>query len=340
MSDLFKDNWFVILIAVIIIAFVGYFVYDSNTGKVASKKADGKDVVASLADSNITADALFENFSQFDGALLYNLYRNAVVEQSVETTKEMEEQAKSMEKTIRSNVSSQNSSTYWDAITQELASYGYGSYDDLYDYALMTVKQRSLNQEYVDAHFENLKDSLKDAKPRIVSIIKMEAADPQNLTDEETKKRDSIDKAIESDSFAQAATAFSDDAATAAKDGLFGYVDSSSSASSTGLDQNLLTKALEMEKGETSDWIEVKNTQTGVISLYKIYVDETDLEKIHQNKDEDVKKSLLFSILNAKAGLEADILENAAKDLKIEFEDQDAKEKLDRYIEQLKGGNA
>ena len=60
MSDLIKDNWFVILIAVIIIAFVGYFIFDSNKDNVTAKTSESKDVLATLADTDITADALYD----------------------------------------------------------------------------------------------------------------------------------------------------------------------------------------------------------------------------------------------------------------------------------------
>lgn len=338
MSDLIKDNWFVILIAVIIIAFVGYFIFDSNKDNVSAKTSEGKDVLATLADTDITADALYDDYTPFDGDLLYNMYRNAVVKQSVKTTKEMEEEAKKLENTIRSRVSSQNSDVYRDAIEAELASYGFDSYDKLYDYCLMTVEQKALNKDYVDAHFDTLKDSMKDAKSRIVSLIQLEVADPSNLTEAETKKRDNIDNAIETGTFADAATAFSDEAETAAKEGLFGYLDSSSNTSSTGLDANLIAKALELNEGETSDWIEVQNQSTGITSLYKVHVDTTDLDTIHQSKDSAVQDSFLYAVLNATPGLEVTVLENAAKDLDIHFEDKAVQTKLDNYMNQLKGG--
>ncbi len=337
MSDLIKDNWFVILIAVIIIAFVGYFIVDSNKDNVSAKSSGGKDVLAVIADTDITADELYEDYKPFDGDLIYNMYRNAVVGQSVTTTKEMEEEAKKLENTIRSQVSSQSSEAYRDAITAELASYGFDSYDKLYDYCLMTVQQKALNKEYVDAHFDELKDKMKDSKARVVSLIKMEAADPKNLTEEETKKRDNIDKAIESGTFADAATAFSEDADTAAKDGVFGYIDASSTASTTSLGADLLSAALALNEGETSDWIEVQNESTGVISLYKVHVDTTDLDTIHKSKDSDVQDSFLYAIMNDVPGLEVTVLEDAVKKLDVTFEDKAVQTKLENYMAAQKG---
>lgn len=337
MSDLIKDNWFVILIAVIIIAFVGYFIFDSNKDNVSAKSSDGKDVLATLADTDITADEMYEDYTPFDGNLLYNMYRNAIVSQSVTPTKEMEDEAKSLENTIRSRVSSQNSEVYKDAIEAELASYGYDSYDKLYDYCLMTVEQKSMNKKYVTAHFDELKDSMKDSKARIVRVIKLEVADPENLTDEEKKKQENIDNAIDSGTFADAATAFSDDATTAAKDGLLGYMDSTSSSSSLGVDQSLIDQALELKEGATSDWIEVQDQSSGVVSLYKVHVDTTDLEKIFNSDDDTVQDAFLYSILNATPGLEVTVLEDSAKKFDIKFEDKAVQEKIENYMDQLKG---
>lgn len=337
MLDVIKDNWFVVVIALIILCFVGYFIFDSNKNNVQAKVSDGKEVVASLTDEDITADELYSSFSPFDGSLLYNLYRNAVVEQSVSTTDDRKEQAQSLEKTIRSNVSSQNSEAYRDAISAELASYGFASYDDLYEYCLMTVKQRVLNEEYVDAHFDALKDSIKDLKPRVISFIEFEIADPENLSDEEAKKKESIDSALDSGTFAEAATAFTDDEVTAATEGVYGYIDTNTTASANTIEQALLDEALKLENGQTSDWIQVQSSATGIISLYKVHVDETDPVKIHESENTDIQSALLYSILNANPGLETTILEEAAKKLDVTFEDKEAESRLNAYISQMKG---
>ena len=46
MIDKLKENWFVVLVAVLLFGACGYFVYDMNKDKLPGKKADGKDVVA------------------------------------------------------------------------------------------------------------------------------------------------------------------------------------------------------------------------------------------------------------------------------------------------------
>ena len=59
MIEKLKENWFVVLVAVILIAAVGYYTYDTNKGKLPGKKVDGKDVVASIGDTDFFADDLY-----------------------------------------------------------------------------------------------------------------------------------------------------------------------------------------------------------------------------------------------------------------------------------------
>ena len=94
MPDFIKDNWFVGVIAIIMIAFVGFFIYDGNKYNVSSKSADGKDVLATLDVEAITAEDFFNEEKDFDGSVLYNLYKNAVIAQSVKVTDEMKDEAK------------------------------------------------------------------------------------------------------------------------------------------------------------------------------------------------------------------------------------------------------
>ena len=54
----------------------------------------------------------------------------------------------------------------------------------------------------------------------------MDVSDADNLTETEAKKKSNIDKALEKESFADVAKAFSEDSNTANKNGFAGYVDS------------------------------------------------------------------------------------------------------------------
>ena len=52
----------------------------------------------SVDGGSVTADELYKNISKDDGELLYYLYRNAVVDQTVKTTDKLEKKAKTFMK--------------------------------------------------------------------------------------------------------------------------------------------------------------------------------------------------------------------------------------------------
>ncbi|WP_296241491.1 peptidylprolyl isomerase [uncultured Faecalicoccus sp.] len=340
MNEFLRNNWFVVVIAVIIIAFVSYFVYDETKYNVSKASEDGQEVLASIDEKAITAKDLYDSSAPFDSSLIYNMYRNQVVEQSIEATDDMKEDAKELEDAINANSSS--TADYETSIAQELAMYGYKGYNQLYDYCLMTVKEAQLQRDYIEEHFEDCIEPLKEKNPRTISLISMSVTDPDSLTEDEQKKKDNIDKALESESFADAATAYSEDTSTASNEGFYGYLDSGalSSSSSASLDATVIQAALDLEKGETSDWITVTDPNTGLTNLYRVHVDETDIQSIWDSKNETVSNSILSAVLNADSTLSYRIIEDYAKDLDIEFKDEDTQKKLEDYLAQQLGDDS
>ena len=273
MTDILRNNWFVVLIAIIIIGFIGYFIYDTNKDNVSAKTTNNEQVVASINKDDITADDLYDESTPYDGSTIYNMYKNAVIDQSIKTTKDLKKQASTLESNIKSNASSQ-SDDYESTLTTELAKYGYASYEELNDYCLTSVKEKEMNKKYITKHFDEVKKAWEEKSPRTVSIIKMDVSDADNLTETEAKKKSNIDKALEKESFADVAKAFSEDSNTANKNGFAGYVDSNStssdSSSTSTVPADVVTAAIGLKKGETSDWITV--TSSSGTSLYKVYV--------------------------------------------------------------------
>lgn len=339
MSDFLRTNWFVVVIAVILISFISYFIYDANRYNVSTKSSDGKDVVASVDGKDVTADDVYDELADFDSSLLYNMYHNAVVDQSIETTDEMKEDAKSLEQTILSNAKS-NTDDYEATLKSELAQYGYSSVDELYDYCLMTIKEKEMSKLYIDDHFDELKAAVEAKNPRTISIISMSVTDADELTDDEQEKKGNIDKAIANGKFSDAATSFSEDTNTASNKGFYGYIDedtlTSSSSSSSSLDASIVNAALELNKGETSDWITVTDSY-GYTTLYKVHVNQTDVKKIYNSKNETVFDSILYAFVQDNDGLDMTILETNADKLDIKFNNKKVKKKVEAYIESQKG---
>lgn len=336
MGEILKENWFVVVITLIILGFVGYFVYDNNKYNVSGKTSDGSAVLASIAEENITADGVYEDLAKNDDALVFYLYRNAVINEYVETTDELKEQAKNMQLNIEANASSNSETDYKIAIATELGNYGYTSFDDLNAYCLTYAKEKAMDTKYIEDNFDDLKKAVEEKQGRTVSIITMEVVNPQELTEDEQKKKDAIDGEINNESFAKAATEFSEDVSTAGNKGFLGYVDADTSSDKLAAD--VLSAALELKKGKTSDWIEVINENTGIATLYKVHVDETDLKKIYDEGSETTKDNVLSAILTDNANLDLQIVEYAASQIKdITFTDPATKDRIESYIKTMKG---
>ena len=339
MGQFLRDNWFVVVIAIVIIGFVSYFIYDSNKYNVSSMKDGNSDVVMSVTGGNVTAYEIYSDLSKDDGELLYNLYKNAVVSQTVKETDSIKNDAKTLQDNIVSYAKQQDSNNYEQVIEQELYAYGYSSYDDLNKYCLESVKEAKMNEDYVNDHFASLSKAVVAKNPRTISIITMSVSDASNLTSDEQKKKDNIDSALQKQSFAKTATAYSEDT-TASDKGVYGYIDEDDkdSSSSSSLDSSVIEAALKLKKGETSDWITVTDSDAGTTTLYKVHVNETDVNTIHKSKNTTIKRQLLNAILNNNTGLSTKIVQTNAKKLKITIKDKNTKKKLNAYInEQLKG---
>lgn len=340
MTDILRNNWFVVLIAIIIIGFIGYFIYDTNKDNVSAKTTNNEQVVASINKDDITADDLYDESTPYDGSTIYNMYKNAVIDQSIKTTKDLKKQASTLESNIKSNASSQ-SDDYESTLTTELAKYGYASYEELNDYCLTSVKEKEMNKRYITKHFEDLKTAWETKSPRTVSIIKMDVSDADNLTETEAKKKSNIETALTKESFADVAKAFSEDSNTANKKGFAGYIDtdstSSDSSSTSTVPADVVTAAINLKKGETSDWITVTNSSG--TSLYKVYVKETDSSKIFNAKNDTVANQALYAILNSDSSLSYKILKSYAKKLDIKFNDKSTKKKFDNYVKTTYGGD-
>lgn len=335
MSEFLKKYWFVCLIAVGMVGILIYYSMELNKYNVSSKKVDGKDVVASTSLGDYTSEDMFDNYQSFNQSLLYYMYQDAVVNQAVEATSAMTEEAKTNARNLDANMKADASNKTYYSIISQLAGFGYEGENAVEDYCMTSLKLQELERNYVNDHMDEYKDVLK-TNPKEISIITMSVSDPENLTEDEKSKQESIDKAIADSSFAEAATSFSEDAATAANKGYFGYADDNT----TTLDQSVRDAIKDLKAGEVSDWITVSDQQSGTSTLYKVEVEETDFEKIFNSENKETARGILNALLSASQGLEVKTVQNAAKDLDITFENDEVKEKVESYIEAQTGGDS
>lgn len=319
MSEFLRKYWFVTLIGVAFVGVLIYFVIDLNKDNVSTKKADGQDVVASTTLGDITSGALFDELEPNGANVLYNLYRNQIVDQAVEADAAMKSEAKTMAKNIENNMKSDATGKTRESIEQTLASYGFTGDNAPYEYAMTSLKIRKLDADYIKNNFKDLK-LFAPENGRTVSIITMQVSNDQVLSENAEEKQKSIQAALdEGKSFADVAKEFSEDEATAKNGGFYGYID----ASTQDLDANVINAALALENGGTSDWISVQPDAMSMFTLYKVHVDETDPEKLIASDNQDVIDAIVTSMTGAVNGLESKAVEEAAKNIEVTYENED-----------------
>lgn len=337
MSEFFRKYWFVCVIAVALIVGLGYYIVDLNKDNVSAKKADGVDVVASTSLGDVTSDEIFDGYQSFNQSLLYNMYQRAVIDQAVEATDEMKDQAKTMTRNLKSNMDADDTGKTRYSIISELASYGFEGEESLNDYFLFALKARALDKQYILDHYDEYANTLTTS-PRTISIITLEnIPNADILTDETQEKKDAIDAALENgDDFGEVAKEYSENTDTADDNGYYGYIDSSSS----DLDADVITAAVGLEAGETSEWITVQDSSTGYYTMYLVRVEETDPKAILEGDDSDASDSIVSAFVSANSTLEGKAVAKAAEGLDIEFYNDDVKEKIEAAIASATGADS
>ncbi len=322
MIEKLKENWFVVLVAVILIAAVGYYTYDTNKGKLPGKKVDGKDVVASIGDTDFFADDLYlelygdESSSSSAGTqVLFSYFERAVVDAAVSVDDEMKTNIATAVTSVKQNYEGQEST-----LLSQLQAAGYSSLDDLELYFTHSFKMQKLIGDAYAKDLDNLFTPIYEEKnSRVVSHILVTISDFNNITEEEQAKMDAIDQALaDGEDFAEVAKEYSDDG-SASDGGNLGYVDSDSS-----LVTEFKEAALAAEKGVVTDWVQ---TEYG---YHKILVTETDKEALMEN--EDIRNDIYAAIEKANPDLNAQIIWETGQELGVEFANGNVENAIKSYL--------
>ncbi len=328
MSDFLRKYWFVSLLAVLFLGVLIYFIMDTTKDNVKTVKVDGQDVVASTTLGDVSSTALYDENSQNSGGLLYSLYRNQVVDQSVSSTSEMEKEAKTIAKNLKNNLKANPNSADSIQTIQQLANLGFYGDSAIEDYARIVGKMRVLDQEFVQENISKLATYVPEGA-RLISVLTIQVEDTENLSEEETKLKEEIQKALDDKTpFAEIVAQYSTDASTKDQDGFYGYIDSTT----TTLEQEVVDAAVALDNGEVSDWISVLST-TGGYTLYRVKVMEVDPAKILENDDSTVVEALTDAIINNANGLEVLAVKQAAQKLDITFGNEELKQDVEEYIQ-------
>lgn len=326
MIEILKKQWFVVLIAIILISFAIFSIWDTNKGKLAGKKADGKDVIASVADQNIFVDDIFNDLkAQAADAYLYQKFQDAVANEVIPTDDDIKSAAKLQQEQTEEYFKANDPTNYKTTIQSQLEASGYS---DLYEYCLTSTKVQKLFTNYMDEHMDELFTPIhKDKNGRIVAHILIKMEDSKNPTAEEQEKVKKVDEALASGKkFAEVAKEFSDDS-SATIGGLIGYADQDSQ-----LVEEFKKTALALKKDQVSDWVKVASTNYQ--GWHKIMVLETDKDKIvnYEDDTDTVKNQIYQAIMDANTDLRKTIVWEKSKDINIEYGNDEIKKLLMDYM--------
>lgn len=328
MGEFLRKYWFVSVLAVLFIGVLIYYVVDMNKDNVNTlHQADGTDVVISTTAGNVTSTELMDNSTVAEPGILFSLYRNVVTDQTIETTSEIEEQAKTMQKNLESNIKADATGKTKASIMSQLAGMGFSGDNAIAEYSKVAAKIQVLDGNFIREHIDLLSSYVPEGA-RTISILTMNVEDAANLSDDEKAKQEEIQNALDDgQSFGEVAAEYSDDTDTKDKNGFYGYIDSSN----TALDSAVLEKALALNAGDTSEWITVESSSP---VLYMVHVEETDADKILESDDDTAVTSLVNTIISKVNGLEAFIIQNAGQKLNVTFANDEIKTQIDDYINQ------
>lgn len=248
MSEILKKYGFVILVGILLLAGVGYFMFDQSKDILPGKKVDGKDVVYSVGETNITADEFYDQmFEELGAAGIYQFIERLVVDKEIATTDEMTSNAKTNADTVIAQFKSSYGAEYEATLLQAIQAVGYTKIEELQQYFVDAQKYEIFAKAIIEGAYD------ETVKPRILSHILVKMTDPENPTDEEKAKMDEVDAALaEGQSFSEVAAAFSDDS-SAQNGGSLGYSDMN-----TNFVAEFLEASLALNEGETSGWVKTE----------------------------------------------------------------------------------
>ncbi|MBQ9425479.1 MAG: peptidylprolyl isomerase [Erysipelotrichaceae bacterium] len=181
-KELFKKYWFVGLVALVLLAFVGFYAvqaYKNRDVVVSNKQTDGKYVAFELDGEPVYADELYESLYEADGlSQAVVAFERAIFNEAYETTEEMKNIAANSAASILSRYSEEY-------VLQSLAAMGYtGGIDDLTQYYIDGQKQELLIKEYVSANSDKYLKDMLGTDGRLIYHILVKT-DVNEVTDED-----------------------------------------------------------------------------------------------------------------------------------------------------------
>lgn len=234
-KEILKKFWFVLLIAVVFVAFIVMYAVDYFNNKpveITAKEENGQYLIYSIGDQKYTADDLYADLEDAYGTVtLYREFDRLVCDKAISTTSEMEN--------IATNQAAALLQTYSeDELNPQLQALGFSGVNELSDYYIYLQKSLQLRTDYLKEHYdEYVAPYIEENHPKVISHILVKVADVEkvtnedgttsyvaNPTEEEQEKLNLILEDLKVKSFADVAKEYSDDT-SASNGGLLGYFD-------------------------------------------------------------------------------------------------------------------
>lgn len=330
-KDLLKKYWFVGLVGILLIVFVGAYATDSIKNKkieVNTLTVDGKDVVYSINGENYYfADDLYNDLNEtFGDSLGFVTFYHSLLNAVVPTTEELTNYATNW----AAYILQQEDETNIDAYMKQA---GYKGIDELSNYCMDSLKHdKLLKDTYYANPDEYVNPVLENENPRYVSHILIKVADVEEITDEEgnvTHKCNPTDEektklenclaAIAKDdrAFGDIAQEYSEDG-SATNGGLLGLVYTSNSSQYV---KEFADASMSAKDGVITEPIE---TQYG---YHIIRVEVPSFDELIADAD-------FFEVINqANPNLDLKLLMDKAPELNYEIIDQRVIDYVNSYLE-------
>ena len=328
-KELIKKYWFVGLIGILLIVFIGVYAkdaYDNRELTVPSKQVDGKYAVYSVDGEYKMADDFYDSLFKMNGLNCeFTAFQRQVLNASYETTDEMNTLA-------TSNASYAYAQYGEEYIVSTLQTLGYvnGS-DDLVNYYIDMQKNSLLTADYLKANeSEFVTPYQQENGGRIIYHILVKVADvttetdadgnticTANPTEEETKKLNDVLEALKTKPFQEVAAEFSEDS-SAQNGGYIGYVSKQSASNYVAPFSNA---ALELGNDAVSDPI------TSQYGYHIIWNDGSSTDTLLQDN------SFLQELLNANPNITIKSVMAKADELGFEIIDESLSNMIKAQLE-------
>ena len=305
MLAVLKRQWFIVVVALVLFSTLIFFVYEQNKDNLPARRVNGKDIVFSVGDVDVTTDEFYDRlYAQFGIEAVYMFFDRAVVEAAIPDSNVFTTKAQIDADGVRRNFQEYYGANYESFLLDALRSLGYSSVSDLERYFVYVYKRQELFKAFVDDNLMTLfPDFNETLMPRIVSHALIVMDDSLNPTAEEQARLDAAQAAwADGMSFEDVVRNFSDDTSNNLTNGLLGYMDVN-----TNYVLEFKLAALRLEAGEVSEWV---RTDFG---YHLIRVDATDLDSLK------IYQEFYDAILGKDPTLQSRIIWDTAKALNVDF---------------------